>query len=195
MKYAVNHPQKFRPIRKDYENETKETISYAGTKRRAFCAFLLGLNQCTISIVAEMLVIFYLSSLTSLILIIMKYVSLAGVVKFDNMYAEALNDHPIEAAAGCKLFISNKRQDRLRAQKQIGSQDDNFQRAENLESQPLNAAQTEEDARVTELKNSGPLQVMRLIHKFYRLYFLSLAFYFVPLGALLLSFLHDRPKK
>ena len=42
MKYALNHPQKFRPIRRGYENETAETISYVGVKRRVFCAFLLG---------------------------------------------------------------------------------------------------------------------------------------------------------
>lgn len=95
MKYAVNHPQKFRPIKKNYELETPDTISYLGVKRNAFCAFLLGFNQCTIAIIAEVLVIVYLSSLSSLLLIIMKYVSLAAVVKFDDMYAAALHDHAI----------------------------------------------------------------------------------------------------
>ena len=113
MKYTVNHPWKFRPIRKNYENETPDTISYIGTKRRAFCAFLLGFNQCAIAIVAEVLVIVYLSSLTSLLLIIMKYVSLAAVVKFDDMYAAALPEHAIQKASGCKLCITNKRHQRL----------------------------------------------------------------------------------
>ena len=44
MKYAINHPQKFRPIKKGYENELPENISYVGVKRRAFCAFMLGFN-------------------------------------------------------------------------------------------------------------------------------------------------------
>jgi len=97
MKYATNHPQKFRPIKRNYEKESGDAalISYDGTKRRAFCAFFLGLNQSTIAIVAEVLVVVYLSSLTSLLLIIMKYVSLAAVVKFDDMYAAALHEHAI----------------------------------------------------------------------------------------------------
>lgn len=113
MKYAINHPQKFRTIKKNYEKETPETISYLGVKRRAFCAFLLGFNQATIAIVAEVLVIIFLNTLSSLLLIIMKYVSLAAVVKFDDMYAASLGKHVIQGAAGTKLFISNKRRDRI----------------------------------------------------------------------------------
>ena len=82
-------------------------------KRRAFCAFLLGFNQATIAIVAEVLVIIFLNTLSSLLLIIMKYVSLAAVVKFDDMYAASLGKHVIQAAAGTKLFKSNKRKDRI----------------------------------------------------------------------------------
>lgn len=113
MKYAVNHPQKFRTIKKNYEKETAETVSYVGVKRRAFCAFLLGFNQATIAIVAEVLVIVFLNSLDSLLLIIMKYVSLAAVVKFDDMYAASLGKHVIQGAANTKLFVSNKRRDRI----------------------------------------------------------------------------------
>lgn len=137
MKYAINHPHKFRPIRKGYQDEDLDTISYAGTKRRAFCAFMLGLNQCTIAIVAEVLVIVYLSSLSSLLLIIMKYVSLAAVVKFDDMYAAALHDSAIQGAVGFKLFVSNKRFERHQRQKQIASsQSDNYQQADQVNSLP-----------------------------------------------------------
>lgn len=112
MKYAINHPQKFRPIKKGYKDEDPETISFVGVRRRAFCAFMLGFNQAAIAIVAEILVIVYLSSLSSLLLIIMKYVSLAAVVKFDDMYAAALHDSAIQGAVGTKLFVSNNRRDR-----------------------------------------------------------------------------------
>lgn len=95
MKYAINHPIKFRTIKKNYEKEKPETINYEGVKRRAFCAFLLGFNQATIAIVAEVLVIVFLNTLSSLLLIIMKYVSLAAVVKFDDMYAASLGKHVI----------------------------------------------------------------------------------------------------
>lgn len=118
MKFAINHPQKFRCIKKNYEKETPETISYEGCRRRAFCAFLLGFNQSTIAIVAEVLVIFFLNSLDNLLLIIMKYVSFAAVVKFDDMYAAALGDHVITGVAGHKLKVTNKRRDRLEKAKQ-----------------------------------------------------------------------------
>lgn len=113
MKYAINHPWKFRTIKKNYAKETADQIDYTGVKRRAFCAFLLGFNQATIAIVAELLVIFFLNSLSSLLLIIMKYVSFAAVVKFDDMYAAALSNHAITSTANCKLFITNRRRDRF----------------------------------------------------------------------------------
>lgn len=95
MKYAINHPWKFRTIKQGHENEDINTVQYSGVKRRVFCAFLLGLSQATVGIVAEILVIVYLSSLSNLLKIIMKYVSLAAVVKFDNMYAATLYNHAI----------------------------------------------------------------------------------------------------
>lgn len=130
MKYAINHPLKFRPIRAGYENETPETISYVGVKRRAFFAFMLGLNQASVALVAEVLVIIYLSSLDDLLKVIMKYVSLAAVVKFDDMYAAALHNHAIQAAAGTKLFVSQKRRDRFMRAKQVQGNDDHYQTAD-----------------------------------------------------------------
>ena len=70
---------------------------------------------------AEVLVIVYLSSLSSLLLIIMKYVSLAAVVKFDDMYAAALHDNAIQGAVGCKLLVTNMRKDRHARQKQLAA--------------------------------------------------------------------------
>lgn len=113
MKFAVNHPQKFRCIKKDSDKETPESISYVGCRRRAFCAFMLGFNQCTIGILAEVLVIYFLNSLNDLLLIIMKYVSFAAVVKFDDMYGAALGGHVITQVGGHKLAVTNKRRFRL----------------------------------------------------------------------------------
>lgn len=118
MKYAVNHPQRFRPIKKKLPGEKTHPVSYAGAKRRAFCAFLLGFAQSSIAIVAEVLVIVYLSSLTSLLLIIMKYVSLAAVVKFDDMFGAALHEHGILGAGGKALKITNTRQGRFNLARQ-----------------------------------------------------------------------------
>lgn len=138
MKFAVNHPQKFRPIKnnfdvevlhlkgindddekateykKKYEEETSEEIDYKGTVGRAFAAFMLGFFQATIALIAEILVIYFLSSLSRLLDIIMKYVSLAAVVKFDNMYAASLSDNAILGAVGCKLHVTNKRRNKFK---------------------------------------------------------------------------------
>jgi len=114
MKYALRHPYRFRTIKPGYEDEAADSISYQGSKRRAFCAWLLGFNQATIGITAEVLVIIYLSSQSNLLLIIMKFVSLAAVVKFDDMYASIL-DHSIKAAAGSKLWGTFKRSKHLRS--------------------------------------------------------------------------------
>ena len=57
----------------------------------------------------EVLVIVYLSSLDKLIDIIMKFVSLSAVVRFDDMYAAAMQEHVITKAAGTKLKVSFKR--------------------------------------------------------------------------------------
>ena len=51
----------------------------------------------------------------------MKYVSLAAVVKFDDMYAAALHDSAIQGAVGFKLYVTNKRSDRHLRQKQLAS--------------------------------------------------------------------------
>lgn len=55
--------------------------------------------------------------------------------------------------------------------------------------------QTDQELKVEEIKNSIPVMLMRCVFKIYRFYFVSLAFYFMPLGALLLAFMVNRPKK
>ena len=57
MKYAVNHPDKFRV----YSSDVK--MRNIGVKRRVFFAFFLGFTQATITMTVEALIILYLSSL------------------------------------------------------------------------------------------------------------------------------------
>ena len=57
----------------------------------------------------EVCVIVYLSSLQSLLDIIMKFVSMAAIVKFDNMYAAALFEEKMLAAKGKILPTEYKR--------------------------------------------------------------------------------------
>ena len=214
MKFAVNHPWKFRPIKnnydvevihlkeginddgdkpverkKKYEEETHEEISYNGAVSRAFFAFLLGFFQAAIGLIAEILVIYFLSSLHRLLDIIMKYVSLAAVVKFDNMYAAALADDAIMGAVGCKLLVSNKRRNRV-------TKDDDFN---NADSEVANSAVSSEvlKGKIDAVKNSCFIKLLRFVNKVFRVYFASFVYYFLPLLSLIVSFLtiQDRNAK
>ena len=49
------------------------------------------------------MVVIYLASLNNLMNIIMKFVSMAAIVKFDDMYAASLFENKIKAANGKKL--------------------------------------------------------------------------------------------
>lgn len=109
MKYAINHPLKFRVhYAKDPESEEKRE---EGMTRRVFFAFLLGFSQASIAIVVEIILIFYLSYLTGLIDIIVKFAALSFVVKFDDIYAYSLKENLITDAAGLYLQTEIKRRD------------------------------------------------------------------------------------
>merc|ERR1719231_237848 len=121
----------------------------------------------------------------------MKYVSLAAVVKFDDMYAAALHDNAIQAAVGCKLMVTNKREDRYNRARALKANDGNYTQGDSIQSaEPL----SENEQKVQDIKDHCFMKFLRIIHKLYRLYFISLAFYFMPLGALLLSFMVNRPR-
>jgi len=98
MKYSINHPIKFRvQYVKDPESIEKKVD---GMTRRVFFAFILGLCQASIAICVEIILIFYLSHLTRLIDIIVKFAALSVIVKFDEMYAYSLTENLITEAAG-----------------------------------------------------------------------------------------------
>lgn len=104
MKYAVNHPSKFQVVKK---NEDEAEIKINTT--RVCLAFFLGFCQAAIAIVVEVLVITYLTSQRLLTDVIMKYVSLAAIVKFDNFYFDGLYEEKMKKAAGKILPIEYQR--------------------------------------------------------------------------------------
>lgn len=71
--------------------------------RNVLAPFLLGFFQSTVSIVVEVMVIVYLASLNNLMDIIMKFVSMAAIIKFDDMYAASLFESKVQQASGKKL--------------------------------------------------------------------------------------------
>lgn len=100
MKYLVNHPHKFRNVYKD--DKLADSMSLIQP-------FLLGFFQTMVAIVVEMLVMIYLASLTNLLDIIMKFVTMAAIVRFDDMYAAALKETKMQDALGKKLPTEVKR--------------------------------------------------------------------------------------
>lgn len=65
-----------------------------------FFAFLMGFAQTVIAVVVEIFVIIYLASLKSIIDIIRKFVTLAVIVRFDNMYSAALFESKMKKVVG-----------------------------------------------------------------------------------------------
>ena len=105
MKFAVNHPTKFKPPRKTDAIEDPNSIHL----QRVYLAFFLGFCQATIAMVVEILVIFYLASQVLLTDVIMKFVALAAIVRFDDMYAAGLYDEKIREAINKLLPTEYKR--------------------------------------------------------------------------------------
>ena len=61
-----------------------------------------------IAMIIEVCIIIYLTSLSSLLDIIMRFVSLAAITKFDDLFAGALYDEKMEDATGTILPIEYK---------------------------------------------------------------------------------------
>lgn len=108
MKYTINHPEMFE---REELGEAKDGLPdmYDGKYARMTYGFLIGFIQWSIAVTLEFMSIFFLNSLTSYRLIIVCYASLTCVANFDNMFARALDGHPIKEAAGCMLRVSYHR--------------------------------------------------------------------------------------
>ena len=185
MKYVLNHPYKFRVIRTDGNVDPEDKFKYRGLSRRVFAAFLLGFCQASIGIIAEVLVILFLSTQSSLLDIIRKFVSMSIIVKFDNLYAAALSEHSIVKAKGKKLKVFYKRQ---YSEKQM-SHVEREQLSPDLLS---HHSVSEKTGAIDNPRRRYPLlHLMRLLYKLCRMYYLSFGYYFMPMSAMLLNFMQN----
>lgn len=100
MKYAVNHPFKFRNAK-----NSDGKYQYGAI----IPPFFLGLMQALVAFLVEIVVILYLASLGTLMDIVIKFVALSAIARFDDIYAASLKDNKIKAASGKKLSIEFKR--------------------------------------------------------------------------------------
>lgn len=73
-----------------------------------FLAWILGFFQAMTGFFIETMIAFYISGISSMMDIILKFAAMTAVVAFDNMYADALLDEKMKAAAGKKLPIEYK---------------------------------------------------------------------------------------
>ena len=80
-------------------------------KRRVFLAFLLGFYQTIFGIWAEIVTVFYFTSLDNLMQLIMAYSAIVFITKFEDDYANSLVDNAIKKATGKKLKTEIKRRD------------------------------------------------------------------------------------
>lgn len=146
-----------------------------------FAAFLLGLCQSMIGIIAEVFVILFLSTQSSLLDIIRKFVSMSVIVKFDDMYASALSEHAIKKAKGKKLKVTYKRR-----MSQSRPQANHVEQIDEEES-----ARKGQEIIPNPRQGYYPMQVMNMICKTIRIYYVSFGFYFLPISAMLLNFLQN----
>ena len=124
MKYCLNHPHKFKEHPKPVENDSegaggalaepeegksKKRQDTAMNTKRVFFAFVLGFCQFAISCIVEVCIVYYLSNITNLMDIIMKFAAMTAITRFDNMYAAALFEEKMKKAAKQKLQVEYKR--------------------------------------------------------------------------------------
>ena len=76
---------------------------------KVLMAILLGFLQTILAAATEVCIIFYLASLSNLLDIIMKFVSMAAISKFDTIYASALAEEKMMEIKGKVLPIEYKR--------------------------------------------------------------------------------------
>ena len=188
MKYVLNHPHKFRVIRKN--DSSGIDWGDRGLNRRVFCAFLIGFCQASIGIVAEFLVILFLSTQTSLLDIIRKFVSMSVIVKFDDMYASSLKENAIKKAKGKLLKVTYKRHMSEKHRR-------NGNHVEQIDQNP------DETGTQGSLKEYVPnprskypfMGILFLVHKVFRIYYVSIAYYFMPITAMLLNFIQNTERE
>lgn len=98
-KYCLNHPNRFKGAFSNGENG-KQVVHISGI----FPPFFLAMSQVIVGLIVEINVLIYLTSLKSLLDVIMKFVTLASICKFDDMYAASLFENKMKAAGGKKLI-------------------------------------------------------------------------------------------
>ena len=131
------------------------------------------------------MIMIYLSSLTKLMSIIMKFASMAAVINFDNIYANSLFENKLKACSGKKLKTEFKRYMMTEPSDQVGQRDMLFS-TNNSQTYQTNYDRTVvlRDPR----RNSFVLQLFRFIQKTIRVFYVCWNYYFMPFISLIITF-------
>lgn len=97
-KYCLNHPNRFKNV---YQigNDGEEIINIWAIGP----PFCLAMSQAMIALLVQINILVFLSSQNTLLGVIIKFVCLGMICKFDDMYAASLYDNKMKAAGGKKL--------------------------------------------------------------------------------------------
>jgi hypothetical protein len=87
-KYCLNHPNRFKGAYEVGPNG-EEIINLS----RILPPLFLSLSQVFVGLIVEINILVYLTSLGDLLSVIMQFVTLASIAKFDDMYAANLFDN------------------------------------------------------------------------------------------------------
>ena len=125
----------------------------------------------------------FLSSLTNLMSIIMKFAAMAAVINFDNIYATSLFENKMKACAGKKLKTEFKRYMMMESEEEFGAKD-------NILSHASTGYQTRKLTVVLRdpRRNSYCLQLLRFIQKTIRVFYVCWNYYFMPFISLIITF-------
>lgn len=146
------------------------------------------------AIVVEMLIIVYLTSLVALIDVVVKFVALASIVKFDDMYANALQHEKMKGNSGKvlptefkrhMLFVTNE-------ERELHNQKIKEAAAEKGGGKPRDygkASLCRLDYHIPNPREgSWVLLLLRIIYKTIRIFYVSVNYYFTPFISLAVTF-------
>ena len=162
--------------------------------QRVLLAFFLGFCQAIIAIVVELLVVVYLTSLIQLIDVVVKFVSLAAIAKFDDMYANALQMKKLDDFTGTKLPTEFKRRMLFLTseEREHHNQQIKESMAEDDSGKPRDYSKAslckEEYHFPNPREGYWVLHLLRVIHKCIRMFYVSVNYYFTPFIALAVTF-------
>ena len=201
-KYVVNHPNRFKGV---YVKNSKG--EYDIHNSRLIPPLFIALSQTFVGLVVEINVLIYLTSLKSLLDVIMKFVTLASICKFDDMYAASLIENKMKAAGGKKLKkYFYRRHTKIESELLLNKGDDDFRQAINYE-QSAEIYQTGstidfqkpialvdgEKIYGNPRRNSFLLKCFRFLFKCVRLCYVSVIYYFMPFVFIFITFISNMP--